>query len=151
MRAPLLFIFCLALTGACATPSGVELRKRQGTDEFGPWSVNDSAPRVASQQHRGSGHSGVGGPNDGLIDFVFDAYSGHLTRIDGPRCEHRPTCSRYAFLAVKKHGYLVGTFLTVDRLLRGNRSSVLRQLDIYKVEEGTRYYYDPVDNNDFFF
>ncbi len=138
----------LMLSVGCATPRGIEYhRKPSADDSFGPWSTSATAPAVESDPHPGSRSTG---PNDGFVDFVFKAYSGYLTRIDGARCEHRPTCSRYALLAVKRHGYVIGGWMTVERLLRGNRSSVLRPLEIYKIEEGRRYYYDPVENNDFF-
>lgn len=125
------------------------MEKRERADDFGPWSASDTSPVVASNTHTGGGADT--GPNDGLIDFVFKGYSRTLTKVDGPRCTHRPTCSRYAFLAFKRHGYVVGSMLTIDRLIRGQRSSALRPLDLYKIEEGTRYYFDPVSNNDFFF
>jgi hypothetical protein len=142
-------IFALLFVVGCVTPKGTEYHHRPSDDAaFGPWSTSESAPSVASSAHSGSRSSG---PNDGFVDFVYGAYSRYLTRIDGARCEHRPTCSRYALLAVKRHGYVVGTWMTVERLLRGGRSSVLRPLEIYKIEEGRRYYYDPVENNDFFF
>lgn len=145
-----LALFAVSLT-ACATPRGTTYHEtpRSG-DAFGPWSTDDSAPTVASTSHASSGPS-YRTANDGFIDFVYGAYSGYLTRIDGARCEHRPTCSRYGFQAIKRHGYVLGAWMTVDRLLRPPRSSVLRDMPIYKVEEGRRYYYDPIENNDFWY
>lgn len=140
----------LLLLAGCATPRGVQMEKRSSSAEFGPWSTSDQAPVVASADHSG-GSTRVASREDGLLDFVFTGYSRYLTRIDGPRCEHRPTCSYYAILAMKRHGYVVGSLLTIDRLLRGRRSSVLRELDLYKIEDGVRYVHDPVSNNDFFF
>jgi hypothetical protein len=145
----LLLIFALVIS-ACSTPTGVQLMRRSAPSDFGPWSTNEAAPAVASTTHGGSAAINRG-PNDGLVDFVFAGYSRYLTKIDGARCEHRPTCSHYALLVMKRHGYLVGSMMTIDRLICGNRSSVLRELDLYKIEDGQRYYYDPVENNDFFF
>lgn len=139
---------CLALASACATPEGVVMKKRPRAESFGPWSTSTAAPVVASAAHPGSAAI-QRAPHDGFVDFVFRGYSRYLTRIDGTRCEHRPTCSYYAVLAVKRHGYVTGSLLSIDRLLRGGRSSVLRQLDLYKIEDGARFYYDPVENNDF--
>lgn len=140
-----LFIAC-----ACTTPRGVTMHERpRGDGDFGPWSATDAHPSIPpSSRDRARPTSTA---RDGLVDFVFDAYSGYLTKIDGARCEHRPTCSKYAYLSIKRHGYVVGSLLTIDRLLRGRRSSVLRELEIYKVEDGARYHYDPVENNDFYF
>ncbi|MBA2662371.1 MAG: membrane protein insertion efficiency factor YidD [Bradymonadaceae bacterium] len=85
-----------------------------------------------------------------IFDVAYRLYSRYLTQVDGPRCEHRPTCSRYAHEALQKHGFVLGSMLTIDRLMRANRSSVLRQLPIDKVEDGQIYYRDPVEHNDFF-
>lgn len=87
----------------------------------------------------------------GIFELGWRVYSRGLTEIDGPRCEHRPTCSVYAHRAVRKHGPVVGMFMSVDRLMRGSQSSALRRLPIYRIEEGMIYYYDPVEANDFFF
>lgn len=86
-----------------------------------------------------------------IIEFAFSIYTNHITKIDGARCEHRPTCSRYAVEAVRKHGFVVGSWLTIDRLMRGAQSSSLRTLPIYKFENGRPYFRDPVEENDFFF
>jgi len=37
-----------------------------------------------------------------------------------PRCRFNPTCSAYAFEAVKIHGFLIGSILAIYRLLRCN-------------------------------
>ncbi|BDG01994.1 membrane protein insertion efficiency factor YidD [Anaeromyxobacter oryzae] len=51
-----------------------------------------------------------------------------LSRLDGPRCPHRPSCAAYAREAVTRHGLVLGGFIGVSRLLRGERSSALRLL-----------------------
>ena len=52
-----------------------------------------------------------------------------LASFQGPRCPHRPSCSAYAAEAMHRHGPLLGSFIGVSRLLRGERSSALRMLD----------------------
>lgn len=84
------------------------------------------------------------------MEVAFRFYSRHLTQVDGARCEHRPTCSRYAIESVRKHGLLVGSWLTVDRLMRTDHSSVLRFLPRRAFSGGT-YFVDPVESNDFYF
>jgi putative membrane protein insertion efficiency factor len=37
-----------------------------------------------------------------------------------PSCRFHPTCSTYAIKAYQKHGFVIGSFLTVWRLLRCN-------------------------------
>lgn len=117
-----------------------------------PWSQSGLAPADLKGSEAAGAHSGEHSTDQsgGLGDFAFSLYSNHLTKIDGVRCEHRPTCSYYTVLAVRRHGYVVGSMLAIDRLLRSSRSSSLRYLPIYKVEDGRTYFYDPVSNNDFF-
>jgi hypothetical protein len=74
-------------------------------------------------------------------------YSNFLTRTDGPRCQHLPTCSRFASQAVGRHG-LIGISLGLDRLLQGGTSSVVRNLPDIEFGDGLRHY-DPVDNYEF--
>jgi len=64
-----------------------------------------------------------------------------LSRFDGPRCPHRPSCSAYALQAVRRHGTALGAFVTVGRLLRGKRSSALRPLP----RDADGLYLDPLE------
>lgn len=86
-----------------------------------------------------------------MVEVAYRFYSGYLTKVDGARCPHRPTCSRYSIHAIRKHGLIVGSWLTIDRLLRGDRSSVLRALPRRSFGGEEVYYVDPVSENDFFF
>lgn len=90
-------------------------------------------------------------PQSNIVELGFKFYSNYLSKVDGARCEHRPTCSRYALEAVRKHGTVVGSWMTIDRLLRANRSSSLKVLPVIKYYEGRPYFADPVEENDFFF
>jgi hypothetical protein len=139
------------LVGACATPRGISHHTPERSNSHGPWSISDGAPIVASAAHHGASTSAGTRPHDGAIDFLFDSYARTLTKVDGPRCDHRPTCSRYALLAIKEHGYTVGTMMTIDRLIRGKRSSRLRSLPTYDLRDGQHLVYDPVEANDFWF
>jgi hypothetical protein len=62
------------------------------------------------------------------IPLPIGAYR-RLASFQGPRCPHRPSCSAYAAEAMHRHGPLLGSFIGVSRLLRGERSSALRLLD----------------------
>ncbi len=68
------------------------------------------------------------------------------TRFQGPRCPHRPSCSAYAAEALHRHGAVLGSFLGVARLLRGDRSSALKPLD--RAEDGGLL--DPLRASTFF-
>ena len=44
-------------------------------------------------------------------------------KIPGPwhnYCRHIPTCSEYAYQAIKEHGTLTGTYLGIKRILKCN-------------------------------
>jgi putative membrane protein insertion efficiency factor len=41
-----------------------------------------------------------------------------LSPLIGPKCRFTPTCSHYALEALKKHGLLKGSWLSLRRILR---------------------------------
>lgn len=60
--------------------------------------------------------------------LAFQLWSELLTRIDGPRCAHRPSCGHFARQALVRQGPLLGTWMALNRLMRGASSSILRTL-----------------------
>ena len=70
----------------------------------------------------------------------------YLSQVDGARCSMYPTCSHYSLLAFKKHGPILGYFLTTDRLI--HESDEARYVPLIK-KHGIIRFYDPVENNDF--
>lgn len=74
-------------------------------------------------------------------------YQHLLTRLDGPRCQHLPTCSRFAAQAVARHG-LVGFWMGLDRLIQPTESSAIRRLPEVEGWGGLRGF-DPVENYEF--
>lgn len=74
-------------------------------------------------------------------------YANFLTRTDGPRCQHLPTCSRFASQAVAKHGVL-GIPLGLDRVIQPPQSSSLRPLPDVVYGEMVRHW-DPLENYEF--
>lgn len=76
-------------------------------------------------------------------------YSSFLTKVDGPRCQHYPTCSRFANQAVARHG-VIGIFLGLERVITDERSSSVRRLpELDMPNEAQPRFYDPVDNYEF--
>ena len=139
----------------CTTPrpSGAGASATWGERAQQPWSVTERAPVVQSDEpdadpwNRATPHA----ERSLFLELAYDIYSNHLTKIDGARCEHYPTCSHYGIQAAREHGAVIGSWLTIDRLLRGTHSSVLRQLPLIQRKEGERHrYFDPVEENDFF-
>ncbi len=52
------------------------------------------------------------------ILFFIKVYQLLISPLTGPTCRFYPSCSEYAFEAVKKHGSLKGVFLAVKRILK---------------------------------
>jgi putative membrane protein insertion efficiency factor len=71
-----------------------------------------------------------------------------ISPIDGDRCPMHPTCSNYGIQAIRKHGFILGTIMTVDRLIRERD-----EVDYApRVRINGRWgYFDPVQYNDFWF
>ncbi|MCQ2476276.1 MAG: membrane protein insertion efficiency factor YidD [Clostridia bacterium] len=47
-------------------------------------------------------------------------YRKHISPHTPPVCRYYPTCSAYAIEAIEVHGVIIGTALTIRRLLRCN-------------------------------
>ncbi len=144
---------CLVAFGAaCATVDTADPIAQDWPDQnLSPWQ-NLETPMNPSPQGWDEEEVAEQVPTarGGIFEVGFQVYRHSITQIDGPRCEHRPTCSVYSYRAVQKHGVIVGMWLGVDRLMRGNQSSIHRRLPTHSVRDGVMYYHDPVENNDFF-
>ena len=53
-----------------------------------------------------------------LLVALVTAYRRFLSPLLGPRCRFAPSCSAYAVEALRAHGALRGSWLTVRRLAR---------------------------------
>ena len=53
-----------------------------------------------------------------LFLFLIKAYQYLISPFTSPSCRHIPTCSNYAYEALKVHGLLKGGWLAVKRLSR---------------------------------
>ena len=45
-------------------------------------------------------------------------YQKHISPLSPPRCRYYPTCSAYAYQAIKKYGALKGGWLAFKRFMR---------------------------------
>ena len=50
--------------------------------------------------------------------FLIRFYQICISPLLAPRCRFYPTCSQYALEAVKKYGFLKGTYLATKRILK---------------------------------
>ncbi|MCS7091868.1 MAG: membrane protein insertion efficiency factor YidD [Patescibacteria group bacterium] len=55
-----------------------------------------------------------------LLRFYKAILSPFFQLIFGNACRFNPTCSEYAYKAIKKYGFLYGSFLSMKRVLKCN-------------------------------
>jgi len=104
----------------------------QAGSDWGPWQTPVAATASAEPQLE---------PLQSGIRF----FQRFISPVDGPRCPMYPTCSAYAMQAVQKHGPLVGSFITVDRLLHESGPA----FHDYPIRVGGRIrFLDPLSAND---
>lgn len=53
-----------------------------------------------------------------ILLWLIRGYQIALSPFFGQQCRFHPTCSKYAFLSIEKHGALRGSYLAVRRLLK---------------------------------
>lgn len=143
----------LGLTTACGTVDTAGPVADEWPDEaLTPWQKLESpvSPAPTGWREGSDEAPRQWSARGGIFEVGFLIYVHGLTKVDGARCEHRPTCSVYSYRAVQKHGAFLGMMLGVDRLMRSNQSSIHRRLPTHSIQEGSMYYYDPVEANDFF-
>jgi len=88
-------------------------------------------------------------PPGNLFEDSLQIYRGplnHLSAVRRGACPMHPSCSEYGRQAVKKHGFLVGWAMTMDRLLRCGRNELSQAQKIWV--DGDWKFYDPVSAND---
>ncbi|MBQ8108465.1 MAG: membrane protein insertion efficiency factor YidD [Ruminococcus sp.] len=81
-----------------------------------------------------------------LATLPIKAYRKFISPLTGPSCKYYPTCSTYALTAYEKHGLIMGTILTVWRLLRCNPWSLggvdyvpdIVRIDYFKVRNNKK-------------
>ena len=107
-----------------------------------PWSVDArhpvvTAPRPAPEKPSLPARA---------MDRAVDAYQRRISAHDGPHCMLYPTCSAYARESFRRHGFLMGLLLTLDRLLQEpdvqSRAPRIRVFGVWRA-------FDPVEDSDF--
>ena len=86
---------------------------------------------------------------DESLNLGFWTWQKVISPADGARCQMYPTCSEYAYQAFKKHGLIVGSWMTADRLMRDHGQALERYTPIEKY--GITRWQDKVSDNDFWF
>ncbi|MBI39924.1 MAG: hypothetical protein CMF59_10010 [Leptospiraceae bacterium] len=97
-------------------------------------------PGCSSAQEKESAPAGLG-----LLDAMVEYHKETGTHMDGPRCPMYPSCSAYAYHALRKHGYF-GFLLALERLFfrEGGELSDRYPLAPRNLSESPRYL-DPLE------
>jgi putative component of membrane protein insertase Oxa1/YidC/SpoIIIJ protein YidD len=93
-----------------------------------------------------NGEEQISGPALALFTF-YDKGLNHLSAVRSGSCSSHPSCSAYSRDAFKKHGLIIGWWMTYDRLIRCGRDEV--KLSPRVLVRGKWKTYDPLSNNDF--
>jgi putative component of membrane protein insertase Oxa1/YidC/SpoIIIJ protein YidD len=86
-------------------------------------------------------------PSAALLQGIL-FFKDTLSKVDGDRCPSYPTCSAYGEMTIRKHGFVIGLLMTVDRLI--HEASESKTSPVIK-KYGVQRIYDPPENNDFWF
>jgi len=116
---------------------------RGGEDPMGgPW---DQWPTTASPSKQGAGQETLSfGASLFRLPLIF--YHRFISPVGGHQCPSYPTCSAYSLQAYERHGALLGTLMTVDRLIHETSESEFSpMIEVY----GVARIYDPVSANEF--
>jgi len=125
---PFLFLFILLGSG-----------KKEGIAGEGRW----TEPWQEEKARQGEKAASV---SQRVARGVLRFFQIYISPVDGDRCPSYPTCSQYAVEAIHKHGAVAGLVMTFDRLIHeGDEVHLAPQI---RVNDSYRYY-DPVENNDF--
>ena len=131
-----LFVFCFAAP------------LQASEDPFrGPFE-QASAPYFSkiSQRHADKGKPQTLFQNLAIKGLVF--FQKTISSADGNRCPMVPSCSSYGIHAINKHGFFLGAIMTAARLTQ-ERGEMKIAPKVYI--NGTYRFYDPLENNDFWF
>jgi hypothetical protein len=86
----------------------------------------------------------------GLMERIAAApilfYQRFLRPHLGRSCAYHPSCSNYALQAIRKHGVLVGSVMTFDRLQ--HEADEARYAPLILTDRQIKVY-DPLENNDY--
>jgi hypothetical protein len=135
----ILLLLSLLLLGAWwQVPAGIAAEDPL----HGPWGQElSNAPKW--QQQTGRETSSL---TASLFQLPVVFFQRVISPVDGARCPSYPTCSAYSIQAYERHGALLGTLMTVDRLF--HEASEEEFAPSIKVHGVVRIY-DPVWANEF--
>lgn len=72
-------------------------------------------------------------------ESIIRFHQKHMSPIDGPRSNFRPTSSQYMLLSIRRYGFK-GYLMGLDRLMRENKDPWIYR---WRVIQGKEYKWDP--------
>jgi len=106
-----------------------------------PWDFNNPVPdKKEKTQEKDASFCAS------LLIQALRFYQDYISPVIGDRCVMEPSCSQYAIDAIRKHGCVIGSVMTSDRLI--HEANEMDEAPVIETPEGQRYY-DPVEANDF--
>jgi hypothetical protein len=108
----------------------------------GPWG-EQAAGAAASPQ---GGSPETPSPAASVFRLLVSFFQRVISPVDGDRCPSYPTCSTYSIQAYERHGAVLGTLMTVDRLFHEDSEAAFAPtIEVH----GVRRIYDPLWANEF--
>jgi putative component of membrane protein insertase Oxa1/YidC/SpoIIIJ protein YidD len=108
---------------------------------FDPWDFNGPAVNTPPPAMKKSSLS----PPAELLRRGIEAFRETVSAVDGDRCPMTPTCSAYSLQAIEMHGFIMGVFMTADRLIHEMDETALAPV---VTVQGEPRFFDPVGAND---
>ena len=109
---------------------------------FAPWDYQDSMSAGEDELEQENDASSCAY----ILIQAIRFYQHYVSPVIGDRCQMYPSCSSYALQAIKKHGCIIGSVMTSDRLIHeANETDHAPFIE----KGGDSGYYDPVSGNDF--
>lgn len=119
------------------------------------WTQSSSADNLLLRGPRKAIRPNVEAPEpaqgkQGILEEIATAPVLFYQRFLGPhlgrRCAYHPSCSNYSLQAIRKHGALVGSVMTFDRLQHeADEAGYAPRIWV----DGQIKLYDPLENNDY--
>lgn len=108
----------------------------------GPWEGRPAGTTPSAQQREHETPS----PAASFFKLLVTFFQQVISPVDGDRCPSYPTCSTYSIQAYEQHGALLGTLMTVDRLIHEVSEHEFAPTTEIK---GVARIYDPLSANEF--
>lgn len=105
-----------------------------------PWEYSSLPPITDAADITAVGAGSV------LASACARLYESVISPADGKRCPMYPSCSKYAALALSRHGWIEGILMTCDRLIRCG--SDMKQYEPVNVHDWILRIDLPKDGND---